>query len=160
MLSAWLTLNIAGEFANILALGAPGYQARPFDDFMNPTLSDLFTMRKIDDPITAFRLIHIVRGHKHRHAAFCQVVDLIPEIPARLRVHTCCWLIKKQQSGLMHGDSSKREALLPTARKGAGQLFLAMRKPKPFQCFIYRLLQSRDLIKARDKFEVFTNCEV
>jgi hypothetical protein len=80
------------------------------------------TVGEIDDPLAAFRLVHVVGGNQHGHAVRRHLVDHVPELAPRLGIHAGGWFIEQQQTRSMQYAGGQRQALLPPARQFARKL--------------------------------------
>ena len=83
--------------------------------------------------VAALGLVHVVRADEHRDAARGELVQLVPEIAARLRIDAGGRLVEQQQLRLVQQARGERQALLPAARERAGELVRA-RSARPSRC--------------------------
>jgi len=72
-----------------------------------------------------------------------------------LRIDARRRLVQQQQPGLVDHAGGEREPLLPAAGEFAGELMLAFLKAKPGDGGIDFLLALRNLVNARDEFQIF-----
>ena len=77
-------------------------------------------------PVEAVGLLHVGGGDHHAHglALLADVIDQVPELPARKRVHPRGRLVQDQQVGVVDQGAAQAQLLFHPARKharGAGQ---------------------------------------
>src|SRR5688572_22558105 len=62
-------------------------------------------------------LVHVM-SRQHDGAPRCtELLDQSPELPPRLRIETCGWLVEKKELGVAHERAGDCEALLLPARE-------------------------------------------
>ena len=74
------------------------------------------------EPVTAFRLVHVMRGDEDRRSAGDERKQVFPEIAPALRVDRARRLVEKQEFRLVQRRGAEREPLALAARKGARAL--------------------------------------
>ncbi len=99
-------------------------------------------------------------GDQHGQALVGEVVDLVPEVAPRLGVDAGGGFVEQQQPGLVQGGRGQREALLPAARKAAGQLVAAVGEPQPLQRRIHPLAPPVEAVDAGGEFQVLGDGQV
>src|SRR5206468_835420 len=70
--------------------------------FVRLTAHDKLGHVDVTDMITAFRLVHVMRRHKKRHACACEFEEQIPKLAPRHRVDSGGWFVEKKHCGLVH----------------------------------------------------------
>ena len=60
--------------------------------------------------------VHVVGGDEQRHPASGQVVEQVPELPARDRINPGRGLVEEQQLGGVNGRRAQRQPLPPAHR--------------------------------------------
>ena len=89
-----------------------------------------------------------------------ELVDLVPELAARLRVDAGGRLVEQQQLGLGQDAGAERQALLPAARQRAGQLRSRPSRPELLDGLARRLGRIGDVVDARDELQILPDGQV
>src|SRR5262245_39533248 len=89
-----------------------------------------------------------------------KLMDLLPELAARLGIDARRRLIQKQQFRLMNQARGQCEALFPAAGKLTGELVLPVRQPESQKALAHGLASVAKGINARDKVEVLSDAQV
>ena len=101
---------------------APGEELAPGDHLVGGAAGEQLAISDIGDVVAALGLVHIMGRDEHGEAARGERVDLVPEGAAGLRIDAGGGLVEQQQLRLVQGGDGEREALLPAAGEGAGEL--------------------------------------
>ena len=107
-----------------------GAQTRALDHLRNGAFRQELAVGDVGDLVAALGLVHVVGRDQHRHAIRRELVDLAPELAPCLRVDARRRFIEKEQIGRRKDAGAKRQALLPSARKRAGELHLPALEPE------------------------------
>src|SRR6266849_7506820 len=81
------------------------------------------------DAIAKFGFVHVVRGHEDGDAIVgAQLIQMSPDVLARLRVKAQCWLIEEEDLWLMQHAPSNLEPALHSPRVGSNERARAVGK--------------------------------
>ena len=83
--------------------------------------------------MAALGLVHVVRGDQEGQALAGELVDLLPEIAARLRIDAGGRLVEQQQLRLVNHAGRQGQALFPAAGKLAGKLVPPLGQAEPLE---------------------------
>jgi hypothetical protein len=108
----------------------------------------------------ALRLIHVMRGDEHGQPLGRQLVNLLPKIAPRLRVHPGGRLVQQQQLRLVNQTRRQRQPLLPAAGKRAGQLPAAGGHRQALQTPLHGGLAIGHFIQPGDEIQILLNGQV
>ncbi|MNI38665.1 hypothetical protein D3C73_928160 [compost metagenome] len=123
-------------------------------------LRQQLAVRDIGQLVAAFGFVHVVCADQHRDAARGQLMQLLPEVAPRGRVHTRRGFVQQQQARFVQQAGGQRHALLPTARQRPRQLVGAGVQAQVFQRAVHRLPALRHAVHARHKVQVFADGQV
>ena len=122
--------QLFGELRQIRAAHRPSRQANARNHFLDGAVREQFAVGNVSQPVAALSFIHVMRGDEKRQACGGKLMDLLPEIAARFRIHARRRLVQQQQFRLMNEAGRQRETLFPSAGKLAGELVFALREPQ------------------------------
>src|SRR5258708_6011768 len=95
-----------------------------------------------------------MRRDEKREPFGSELVNLLPEIAARLRVHTGGGLVEQEQLWLMNKARGEGEPLLPATRKLPRKLLLPPGEAKLLDAVLHDLLATLHSIHARHEVQV------
>ena len=130
------------------------------DQIKGRALRQQTAIADVGQGVAAFGFIHVVGRDQHRQAARRQFVQLVPEQPARLRVDAGRRLVQQQQLRVVQQAGGQRQALLPAARQGPGQLLAPAAQAQLFQRGVDLRAPPRHVVDAGDEVEVFFDAQV
>ena len=84
LLHAGLLAELLGELEQIRAADRPGRQMRLRDHLGDRAVREQLAVEDVGEPVAALGLVHVVRGDEERQPLAGELVDLLPEIAARL----------------------------------------------------------------------------
>jgi hypothetical protein len=139
---------------------APGEQVRAFDDLGRGAAGEQLAIGDVGDVVAALGLVHVMGRDEHGEAARGERVDLVPEGAARLRIDAGGRLVEEEQLRLVERRDGKREALLPAARKSAGELAPALGESELVERFRDPLAAPVEAVDARAELEILFDRQV
>src|SRR4030095_15431737 len=114
----------------------------------------------VRETVAAFSLVHVMGCDEKRQAFGGQLVDLLPKLAARLRVHAGSRLVEQQQLRLMNQAGRQGQALLPTTRELPRELLPPLRKTETLEAALYGLTPVPHREHARHEVEVLRDAQV
>src|SRR6516165_9138147 len=123
-------------------------------------LRDDMAVRKIDDTLTAFGLVHVVGRDEGSQTFARHVVNGIPEFAPGFGIDTGGGLVEQQQLWLVQYTGGERQPLLPAAGEVPGKLVRAPSEAHSLHDLLNRLPAVAQLIDAGDEVEVLEHCEI
>ena len=113
-------------------------------------------------PIAVFGLLHVVRGDKDGDALLRHLVNQVPELAARDGIDSGGGLVEKEDGRPVQHRAAQRQALLPSARKRAGnEILLALEighLKRPFDAFLK--IFRRNAVEPGEESQVFDHLEI
>ena len=109
------------------------------DDLVDRAVGEQLAVEDVGEAMAALGFIHVVRGDEERQALAGELMDLLPEIAARLRIHAGGRLVEEQQLRLVDQARGQREPLLPAAGELPGELRLAAGQAESLDALAHRL---------------------
>ena len=109
----------ARGFVDCLSGGLIGNKPGIARHLIGGTLRDDMAIRKIDDTLTPFGLVHVVGRDEGGQTFARHVVNEIPELAPGFGIDTGSGLVEQQQLWLVQNTGGERQPLLPAAPKGA-----------------------------------------
>ncbi len=140
--------NFLRERREVCAGHFPRRQRSSFQNFVHGAGGKQIAVGDVGQPMTPFRLVHVMRGDEDGQAAGGKLMDLIPEFAARLGVNTRRRLIEQEQLRFVDQARGQREPLFPAAGKRAGELFAARHHAETFEAFFRRQRRVAESRKA------------
>src|SRR5690606_167682 len=99
-------------------------------------------------------------GDEDGEAVGGELVDLLPEITARLGIDAGGRLVEEQQSRPVNEAGGEREALLPSAGECPRELRPTLGEPEALERLIHRGAAAGHLVDPRDEIEVLRDREI
>src|SRR5262249_46316697 len=97
---------------------------RVCDYAVDRAMREQHAVGNVGDLVAAFGFVHVVRGDEDREAVARERMDLVPELPSRLRIDGRGRFVGQQKLGVRQRASPEREPLFPATRELAGKLRL------------------------------------
>ncbi|OIQ64912.1 hypothetical protein GALL_535350 [mine drainage metagenome] len=109
-----------------------------------------------DEPVEAFRLVHVGRGEEYAHSrtAHADALDQNPKLIARKRIDPGCRFIEDEEVRVVHQRAAQAELLLHSARELAGRPVAKRREAGGSEEFVDTLLALRLRVAAQAAEEV------
>ena len=114
----------------------------------------------VGEPVAALRLVHVMRRDEHRQAVGGELVNFLPKIAARLRVHARRRLVEQEQLRLVNQAGGQREPLFPAAGKLPGKLPAPVSHAEAFETFFHGGFALRHFVKPRDEIQIFLDGQI
>src|SRR6516165_316843 len=123
-------------------------------------LRDDMAVRKIDDTLTAFGLVHVVGRDEGSQTFARHVVNEIPEFAPGFGIDTSGGLVEQQELWLVQYTGGERQPLLPAAGEVPGKLVRPPGEAHPCHNVLHRLPAVACLIHSGDEIEVLEHREI
>src|SRR5271167_2165308 len=116
-------------------------------------LRDDMAIRKVDDTLTSFRLVHVVGRNEGGQTVARHVVNEIPKLAPGFGIDTRGGLVEQQQLWLVQYTGGERQPLLPAAGEVPGKLVRPPGKTHPLHHALHRLPAVAHPIDSGDEIE-------
>ena len=157
----------AGQAADFFSQGrqirpgdCPGRQSGVADHFFDAASGQQVAIGDVSQAMATLSFVHVMRGDEHGQSFSGELMNFLPELPARLGVHAGRRFVEHQQLRFVNQTRCQGEALLPTPGKGAGQLTAAGGHPQSLQALFHSGFSLWYTVNLRNEIEVFLNGQV
>ena len=114
----------------------------------------------VREAVAALGLVHVMGRDEHGDALSGQLVDLVPEVAARLRIDARRRFVQQQQLRAVQHARGESEPLLPAAGELARKLVAARAEPEPVDRRPHDLRAFGNPVHSRDEIEVLADGQV
>ncbi len=160
LLDAGQRFELLHQLVHPPAGNGPGGQPGGGDHLLGRAGGEQFTVGEIGQAMAALGFIHVVGADQRGDPLGGQGVDIVPEIAARLRIDPRRRFVEQQQLRIVQQAGGKRQALLPAAGQGAGELAGEAPEPHALERLLDDFPTLLHAVNARHEIEIFADAEI